>query len=118
MRESHDALSRDESFDCALSFLIKRGIPIVASVNHHAFTFFSVYKMETEMRPVIFDCCRQGKAGKKIHHKLSDVCGKDSYLLGTVKYWVREFKAQRTDLHDEGRPGRPQSTFLHRFIDY
>jgi hypothetical protein len=35
------------------------------------------------------------------------VYGKDSYSLGAVKYWVREFKAQRTDLHDEVRPGIP-----------
>jgi hypothetical protein len=28
-------LSRDESFECALSFFIKSGIPIVASANHH-----------------------------------------------------------------------------------
>jgi hypothetical protein len=37
------------------------------------------------------------------------VYGKDSYSLGVVKYWGREFKAQRTDLHDEVRPGRPFS---------
>jgi hypothetical protein len=24
-----------------------------------------------------------------------------------VKYWLREFKAQRTDLHDEVRPEKP-----------
>jgi hypothetical protein len=86
---------------------MKRGIPIVASANHHAFTFFSVYKMEIEMRAVILYYCRQGKRGKKIHHKLSDVYGKDSYPLAAVKYWVREFQAQRTDLHDEVRPGGP-----------
>jgi transposase len=70
------------------------------------FTFFSVYKMEIEMRAVIFYYCRQGKGEKKIHHKLSDVYSKDSYSLGAVKYWVRELKAHRTDLHDEIRPGR------------
>jgi hypothetical protein len=59
------------------------------------------------MRAVIFYYCRQSKRGKKIHHKLSDVYGKDLYSLGAVKYWVREFKAQRTDLYDEVRPGRP-----------
>jgi hypothetical protein len=62
--------------------------------------------MEIETRAVIFSYCRQGK-GEKIHHKLSDVYGKDSYAQGAVKYWVREFKAQRTDPHDEIRPGRP-----------
>jgi hypothetical protein len=62
--------------------------------------------MEIKMRSVIFYYCRQGKRGKKIHHKLSEVYGKDSCSLGAVKYWVGEFKAQRTDLHDEVRPGR------------
>jgi hypothetical protein len=63
--------------------------------------------MGIEMRAVIFYYCEQRKGGKNIHHKPSDVYGKDSYSLGAVKYWVREFKAQRTDLHDEVRPGRP-----------
>jgi hypothetical protein len=97
----------DESLACALSFFVKNGIPIVASDNHHMFTFFSVYTMEIEMRAVIFSYCRQGKGGKKIHHKLSDVYVKDSYSLGAVKYWVREFTADRTHLHGEVRPGRP-----------
>jgi hypothetical protein len=82
MRESHDGLSSDKSLDCALSSFIKSGIPMVASANHHTFTFFSVYKMEIEMRAVIFYDCKQGKRGKKIRHKLSDVYGKDSYSLG------------------------------------
>jgi hypothetical protein len=34
------------------------------------------------------------------------VDGKESYPLGLENYWVREFKAQRTDLHDEVRPVR------------
>jgi hypothetical protein len=63
--------------------------------------------MEIEMRTMIFYYCRQGKGGKKIHYKLSDVYGKDSYSLDVVKYWVHEFKAQRTELHDEVRPRRP-----------
>jgi hypothetical protein len=41
--------------------------------------------METEMPAVIFYDCRQAKGGKKIHHKLSDVYGKDSYSLAAVK---------------------------------
>jgi histone-lysine N-methyltransferase SETMAR len=56
---------------------------------------------------VIFYYCRQGEGGKKIHYKLSDVYGKDSYSLSAVKYWVCEFKAQKTGLHDEIRPRRP-----------
>jgi hypothetical protein len=107
MRQVHEGLSRDESLDCALSFSIKSGIPIVASANHHTFTFFSGSKMEIEMRTVIFSYYRQGKGGKKIHQKLSDASGKDSYSLGAVKYWVRESKVQRTELHDEVRPGEP-----------
>jgi hypothetical protein len=35
MCSSHDGLSRDEFFDCALLFFIKSGIPIIASANHH-----------------------------------------------------------------------------------
>jgi hypothetical protein len=57
------------------------------------------------MRAVICYYCRQGKGGKKIHGKLSDVYNKNSYSRGAAKYWVHEFKAQRTDLHDEVRPG-------------
>jgi hypothetical protein len=57
--------------------------------------------MEIEMQVVIFYDCKQGKEGKKIHHKLSDVYGKDSCSLGAVKYWVHEFQSQRTDLHME-----------------
>jgi hypothetical protein len=37
------------------------------------FPFFSVYKMEIEMGAAIVDYCTQGKGGKKIHYKLSDV---------------------------------------------
>jgi hypothetical protein len=106
MRQSLDGLLRDESLDCALSFFIKSGILIVASDNHHTFTFFSADKMEIEMRAVIFYHCKQGKGGKESHYKLFEVCGKDSYSLGAVKYSVRGLKAQRTDLHDEVRPGR------------
>jgi hypothetical protein len=107
MRQSHDGLSRDESFDCVLSFFIKGGIPIVPSDHHHAFTFFGVYKMEIEVRAVILYHCRQGKRGKKIHRKLSNVYGKDLYSLGAVEYWWPEFQAQRADFHEEVRPGRP-----------
>jgi transposase len=81
-----------------------RLLPLTTTIG---LRFFSVYKMEIEMQAVIFYYCRQGKGGKKIHHKLSDAYGKDSYSLGATKYWVREFKSQRTDLHDEVRPGRP-----------
>jgi hypothetical protein len=81
-----------------------RLLPLPITISLH---FFSVYRMEIEMRAVIFYYCRQGKGGKKIHHKLSDVYSKDSYSLGVVKYWVPEFKARRTDIHDEIRPGRP-----------
>jgi hypothetical protein len=59
------------------------------------------------MRTVIFYDCSEGKQGKKIRHKLSNVYRKDSCSLGVAKYRVREFKAQRTDLHDGIRPGRP-----------
>jgi hypothetical protein len=63
--------------------------------------------MEIEMGAVIFSDCRQGKGGKKIHHRLSDVYSKDSCSLGVVKCYVREFKGQRIDFHDEVRPGSP-----------
>jgi transposase len=72
------------------------------------------------MRAVIFYYCIRGKGGKKIHHKLPDAYGKNSYSLSVVKYWVREFKAQRTDLHDEVRPGRPLinvSTQISRLLN-
>jgi hypothetical protein len=46
------------------------------------------------------------------------VYGKDSYSLGAVKYWVREVKTWRTDLHNKFDPGDPESTFMHRLLDY
>jgi hypothetical protein len=59
------------------------------------------------MRAVGSYYCRQGRGGKKIHCKPSDVHGKDSYSLGAAKYWVHGFKGQRTDVHDEVQPERP-----------
>jgi hypothetical protein len=63
--------------------------------------------MEIEMRAVIFYCCRQGKGGKKIHHKLSDVYGKDSYSLGAVKYWVRGLRRRELTFMMKSDPGDP-----------
>jgi hypothetical protein len=74
--------------------------------------------MEIEMRAVIFYYCRQGKGEKKIHHKLSDVYGRDSHSLGAVQYWVREFKARELTFMMKFDPGDPESTFLHRLPDH
>jgi hypothetical protein len=63
--------------------------------------------METAMRAMVFYDGRQGKGWNKIHYRLSGVYDMSLYSLGAVEFWVREFKAQRTDLHDEVRPGRP-----------
>jgi hypothetical protein len=81
-----------------------RLVPLSTTIRLH---FFSVDKMEIEMQAVVFYYCRQGKEGKKIHRKVSDVYGKDSYSLGAVEYWVQELRAQRTHVHDEVRPGKP-----------
>jgi hypothetical protein len=47
---------------------------------------FSVFTKEIEMRAVIFSECKQRKGGKKIHGKLSNLYGENSYTLGAVKY--------------------------------
>jgi hypothetical protein len=59
--------------------------------------------MEIEMRAVIFYYCRHGKGEKKIHPNYP-TCSASTHIH---IHWVREFKAQRTDIHDEIRPGRP-----------
>jgi histone-lysine N-methyltransferase SETMAR len=56
--------------------------------------------MEIEIRAVILYYCRQGKGEKKIHHNYP-TCPARTHI-----HWVRKFTAQRTDLHDEVRPGR------------
>jgi hypothetical protein len=51
--------------------------------------------------------CRQHKSRKTIRRTFSGAYGEDSYSLDVLNYCVREFKAQRTDLYDDARPGRP-----------
>jgi hypothetical protein len=60
--------------------------------------------MEIEMRAVIFYYCRQGKRGKKIHHKLSDVYGKDSYSPGAVKVGCANLRSRELTFMMELNP--------------
>jgi hypothetical protein len=63
--------------------------------------------MEIEMRAVIFYDCRQGKRGKKIHHKLSAVYGKDSYSPGAVKVGCANLRRRELAFMRKFDPGDP-----------
>ena len=49
----------------------------------------------------------KGKTGKEIHRELSVVSGSSAPSYAQVKFWVGEFKRDRTSLEDEARSGRP-----------
>jgi hypothetical protein len=102
-----DRLSLHEHLEPALSFLIKSVTTVDVSDGHRMFHFIQCLQDGIEMRAMIFYHGRWRKAGTKIHLKLLGVYGGHSYSLSVVEYWVCKFRAQRTDLHDETRPGRP-----------
>jgi hypothetical protein len=87
-----------ESLDCALSFFVKSGIPIVASDNHHTFTFFQYLQNGNRDASRDLLLLQTGQRREKIQHKLSDVYGKDSYSLGAVKYWGAVPNLRRREL--------------------
>ena len=43
----------------------------------------------------------------EIHRQLTEVYGKSCMEVKNVRKWCREFTAGRTEIHDEGRSGRP-----------
>ena len=49
---------------------------------------------------------------KEIHGKLADVYGSSAPSYAGVKFWIGEFKRDRTSLEDEARSGGPLDTTI------
>jgi hypothetical protein len=67
---------------------------------------------DLEKRFVIKFFFDEGKKGAEIFRILTEHYGADAPCQTTVKYWVKELKFGRTDLHDLDRPGRPANDDL------
>ena len=65
------------------------------------------FSFKVECRVVIRYLCLKGKTGREIHGELADVYGSPAPSYAQVKFWVREFKRDRTSLEDEAKSGRP-----------
>ena len=65
------------------------------------------FSSKVEYRAVIRYLYLKGKTGKEIHGELADVYGSSAPSYAQVKFWVGEFKLDRTSLEDEARSGRP-----------
>ena len=65
------------------------------------------FSSKVEYRAVIRYLYLKGKTGKEIHGELADVYGSSAPIYAQVKFWVGEFKRDRTSLEDEARSGRP-----------
>ena len=65
------------------------------------------FSSKVEYRAVIRYFYLKGKTGKEIHAKFADIYGSSSPSYTQVKFWVGEFKRDRTTLEDEARSGRP-----------
>ncbi|UYV78705.1 hypothetical protein LAZ67_16002497 [Cordylochernes scorpioides] len=60
-----------------------------------------------KIRSVIRFLPAKNNSAKDIHTELCQVYGEGCMSSGMVRRWVREFKNDRTDVHDEPRAGRP-----------
>ena len=65
------------------------------------------FSSKVEYRAVIRYLYLKGKTGKEIHGEVADVYGSSAPSYAQVKFWVGEFKRDRTSLEDEARSGRP-----------
>ena len=65
------------------------------------------FSSKVEYRAVIRYLYLKGKTGKETHAELADVYESSAPSYAQVKFWVREFKRDRTSLEDEARSGRP-----------
>ena len=65
------------------------------------------FSSKVEYRVVIRYLYLKDKTGKEIHGELADVYGSSATSYAQVKFWVGEFKRDRTSLEDEARSGRP-----------
>ena len=65
------------------------------------------FSSKVEYRAVIRYLYLKGKTGKEIYGELAHVYGSSAPSYALVKFWVGEFKCDRTSLEDEARSGRP-----------
>ena len=65
------------------------------------------FSSKVEYRAVIRYLYFKGKTGQEIHCELTNVYGSSSPSYAQVKFWVGEFKRNRTSLEDETRSGCP-----------
>ena len=65
------------------------------------------FSSKVEYCAVIWYLYLKGKTGKEMHCELADVYGSSAPSYAQVKFWVGEFKCDRTSLEDEGRSGHP-----------
>ena len=65
------------------------------------------FSSTVEYRAVIRYLYLKGKTGKEIHGELADVYGSFAPRYALAKFWVGEFKRDRTSLEDQSRSGRP-----------
>ena len=65
------------------------------------------FSSKVEYRAVIQCLYLKVKTGKEIQGGLADVYGSSTPSYAQVKFWVGEFKRDRTSLEDEARFGRP-----------
>ena len=65
------------------------------------------FSCKAEYSAVIRYLYLKGKTGKEIHRELADVYGSSALSYAPVKFWVGEFKCDRTSLEDEARSGHP-----------
>ena len=65
------------------------------------------FSSKVEYRAVIRYLYLKGMTGKEIHGELADVYGSSAPSYAQVKFWVGEFKRDRTSSEDEARSGRP-----------
>ena len=64
------------------------------------------FSSKVEYHAVIRYLYLKGKIGKEVHSKSADVYGSSEPSYAQVKFWVGEFKRDRTSLEDEARSGR------------
>ena len=65
------------------------------------------FSSKVEYRAVIRYLYLKDKSCKELHGALADVYGSSALSYTQVKFWVGEFKHDRTSLEDEARSGRP-----------
>ena len=65
------------------------------------------FSSKVEYRTVILYLYLKGKTGKEIQCKLADIYGSSAPSYAQVKFWVGEFKCDRTSLEGNARSGRP-----------